>query len=223
MRSLSPGEPPVLGSRKIPGSRKGPGSVRPGIIADQQSTILLSRQQYTAMQSFPRRRESRKGWMPDQVRHDIILETTIATDWRNRSVRWAGVGLRLRRGIGVRWNGRWAPRARPIFPQRPSPAPARFSTWTSSAWRARGQRSADQRRTLQLAVLTFEIAAFEALNKLDALDPAVIAGHSLGEYGAIDASGALGLEEILTLVRSRARLTRKPSRRAVAPWPPSSA
>jgi [acyl-carrier-protein] S-malonyltransferase len=69
-----------------------------------------------------------------------------------------------------------------------------------------GPREAlDQTVNTQLAVLTFEIAAFEALKELHALDPAVIAGHSLGEYGAIYASGALGLEEILTLVRSRAK------------------
>jgi [acyl-carrier-protein] S-malonyltransferase len=69
-----------------------------------------------------------------------------------------------------------------------------------------GPREAlDQTVNTQLAVLTFEIAAFDALKELHALDPAVIAGHSLGEYGAIYASGALGLEEILTLVRSRAK------------------
>jgi [acyl-carrier-protein] S-malonyltransferase len=69
-----------------------------------------------------------------------------------------------------------------------------------------GPREAlDQTVNTQLAVLTFEIAAFETLKELNALDPAVIAGHSLGEYSAIYASGALGLEEILTLVRSRAK------------------
>jgi [acyl-carrier-protein] S-malonyltransferase len=69
-----------------------------------------------------------------------------------------------------------------------------------------GPREAlDQTVNTQLAVLTFEIAAFETLKERNALDPAVIAGHSLGEYGAIYAAGALGLEEILTLVRSRAK------------------
>jgi [acyl-carrier-protein] S-malonyltransferase len=69
-----------------------------------------------------------------------------------------------------------------------------------------GPREAlDQTVNTQLAVLTFEIAVFETLKELNNLNPAVVAGHSLGEYSAIYASGALGLEEILTLVRSRAK------------------
>jgi [acyl-carrier-protein] S-malonyltransferase len=69
-----------------------------------------------------------------------------------------------------------------------------------------GPREAlDQTVNTQLAVLTFEIAAFETLRELNVLTPAVVAGHSLGEYSAIYASGALGLEEVLTLVRSRAK------------------
>ncbi len=63
----------------------------------------------------------------------------------------------------------------------------------------------DQTVNTQLAVLTFEIAALETLSSLCELEPAVIAGHSLGEYSAIYASGALGLEEILPLVRLRAK------------------
>ena len=67
------------------------------------------------------------------------------------------------------------------------------------------RKALDQTVNTQLAVLTFEIAAFETLRELNVLDPAVVAGHSLGEYSAIYASGALGLEEVLTLVRSRAK------------------
>ena len=63
----------------------------------------------------------------------------------------------------------------------------------------------DQTVYTQLAVLTFEIAAFETLREFNVLTPAAVAGHSLGEYSAVYASGALGLEEILTLVRSRAK------------------
>ena len=64
----------------------------------------------------------------------------------------------------------------------------------------------DLNRTVntQLAVLTFEIAAYETLRERTFLNPAVIAGHSLGEYSAVYAAGALDLEEVLTLVRSRA-------------------
>lgn len=64
----------------------------------------------------------------------------------------------------------------------------------------------DRTVNTQLAVLVFEIAAYEALRNRCGLNPAAIAGHSLGEYSAIYAAGALGLEEVLTLVRSRAQL-----------------
>lgn len=63
----------------------------------------------------------------------------------------------------------------------------------------------DQTVNTQLAVLTFEIAVLETLRGLCELEPTVIAGHSLGEYSAIYASGAIGLEEILPLVRLRAK------------------
>ena len=63
----------------------------------------------------------------------------------------------------------------------------------------------DRTVNTQLAVLIFEIAALEAMRKLDVMEPAVAAGHSLGEYSAIYASGALGLEDALALVRARAK------------------
>ncbi len=63
----------------------------------------------------------------------------------------------------------------------------------------------DQTVNTQLAVLVFEIAAYETLRKRYGFTPAAIAGHSLGEYSAIYAAGALGLEDVLRLVRSRAR------------------
>jgi [acyl-carrier-protein] S-malonyltransferase len=63
----------------------------------------------------------------------------------------------------------------------------------------------DQSVNTQLAVLTFEIAAFETVRELDVLHPAVIAGHSLGEYSAIYASGALELDDVLRLVHARAK------------------
>jgi len=63
----------------------------------------------------------------------------------------------------------------------------------------------DQTVNTQLAVLVFEIAAYEALRKRHSFTPAAIAGHSLGEYSALYAAGALGLEEVLTLVHARAR------------------
>jgi [acyl-carrier-protein] S-malonyltransferase len=63
----------------------------------------------------------------------------------------------------------------------------------------------DQTVNTQIAVLTFEIAAYETLRELNVLTPAVIAGHSLGEYSAVYASGALELEQVPPLVRARAK------------------
>jgi len=63
----------------------------------------------------------------------------------------------------------------------------------------------DRTVNTQLAVLTFEVAALETLRALIPLKPSVLAGHSLGEYSALYASGALGLEDVLKLVRARAR------------------
>lgn len=63
------------------------------------------------------------------------------------------------------------------------------------------------RRTVntQLAVFIFEVAVYETLRERNVLNPTVVAGHSLGEYSAVYAAGALDLEEILMLVRSRAK------------------
>lgn len=63
----------------------------------------------------------------------------------------------------------------------------------------------DQTVNTQLAVLVFEIAAYEALRKRHGFTPAAMAGHSLGEYSALYAAGALGFKEVLTLVRARAK------------------
>jgi [acyl-carrier-protein] S-malonyltransferase len=56
----------------------------------------------------------------------------------------------------------------------------------------------------QIAVLTFEMALYALLQKRLPVEPVVMAGHSLGEYAALHASGALGFSEVLTLVRARA-------------------
>jgi [acyl-carrier-protein] S-malonyltransferase len=58
-------------------------------------------------------------------------------------------------------------------------------------------------RNTQPALLTVSIAAWEALRPhLDA-DPVAAAGHSLGEYSALVAAGALGFEDAVRAVRLR--------------------
>lgn len=65
-----------------------------------------------------------------------------------------------------------------------------------------------QTRFTQPALLTHEIACYAALTSLagEALQPALAAGHSLGEYAALVAAGALSFEAALRLVRARGEL-----------------
>ena len=63
-------------------------------------------------------------------------------------------------------------------------------------------------RFTQPALLTHSIASLEAFRDQtdDRLKPAITAGHSLGEYSALVAAGALGFEDALSLVRQRGEL-----------------
>jgi [acyl-carrier-protein] S-malonyltransferase len=56
----------------------------------------------------------------------------------------------------------------------------------------------------QIAILTAEIAAWRAFSEQAAARPFVMAGHSLGEYAALHAAGAVGLRDVLSLVHRRA-------------------
>lgn len=58
----------------------------------------------------------------------------------------------------------------------------------------------------QPCILTTEIAMLRALYSLYELSPACFGGHSLGEYTALVASGALPLQEVLKIVHLRGRL-----------------
>jgi [acyl-carrier-protein] S-malonyltransferase len=57
----------------------------------------------------------------------------------------------------------------------------------------------------QPAILAASIAAFRALESSGGPAPAFVAGHSLGEYSALVASGVLNLSDALRTVRARGR------------------
>jgi [acyl-carrier-protein] S-malonyltransferase len=59
-----------------------------------------------------------------------------------------------------------------------------------------------QTAVTQPAILTHAVAVFEVL-KARGVAPSVAAGHSLGEYAALVAAGALTLEDAVVLVRRR--------------------
>lgn len=57
----------------------------------------------------------------------------------------------------------------------------------------------------QPAILTTSIALLRMLEEQGPVAPAFVAGHSLGEYSALVAAGALGLEDAVRLVHARGR------------------
>ena len=67
----------------------------------------------------------------------------------------------------------------------------------------------------QPAILTTSLALFAAAIESSALDqrPAVLAGHSLGEYTALVVAGAISFEDALRLVRERGRLMEEAGKR----------
>jgi len=56
----------------------------------------------------------------------------------------------------------------------------------------------------QVATLTLEIAAWRVLEQTLSLRPSAMAGHSLGEYGALCAAGSLSFSDALQIVQARA-------------------
>ena len=56
----------------------------------------------------------------------------------------------------------------------------------------------------QVATLTLEIAAWRVLEQGLPVRPSAMAGHSLGEYGALCAAGVLSFSDALQIVRTRA-------------------
>lgn len=57
----------------------------------------------------------------------------------------------------------------------------------------------------QPAILATSVAVLRAIGERAELEPAYVAGHSLGEYTALVAAGALSLEDALALVHARGR------------------
>ena len=55
----------------------------------------------------------------------------------------------------------------------------------------------------QPAILTVSVAAFRAMREAGIAAPAFVAGHSLGEYSALVAAGALNLTDAVRTVRAR--------------------
>lgn len=58
----------------------------------------------------------------------------------------------------------------------------------------------------QPCILTTETAMFRAFRELTGLDPALFAGHSLGEFTALVAAGVLSLTDAVRIVQERGRL-----------------
>jgi [acyl-carrier-protein] S-malonyltransferase len=61
----------------------------------------------------------------------------------------------------------------------------------------------------QPAILTASIAALRVLEAETPLRPTWVAGHSLGEYSALVAAGALGFADAVRVVRERGRLMQR--------------
>ncbi len=79
--------------------------------------------------------------------------------------------------------------------------------WSVSAtcWNGPDERLNDTRQT-QPCLVTTSIAALRALEERAPLDPAFVAGHTVGEYAALVAAGVLDLAAALRLVSRRAEL-----------------
>ncbi len=67
------------------------------------------------------------------------------------------------------------------------------------------QEALDLTVNTQTAVLTVDIAAWLAFSGRMTTTPIIMAGHSLGEYAALYAAGAVDLRDVLALVHLRAK------------------
>jgi len=67
------------------------------------------------------------------------------------------------------------------------------------------QESLDQTVNTQTTVLTVNVAAYRIFEKETGIRPIVMAGHSLGEYSALYAAGAISFADALSLVHARGK------------------
>jgi len=71
----------------------------------------------------------------------------------------------------------------------------------------------NQTKICQPAILTVSITAYEVLAAEYGIAPAILAGHSLGEYSGLVAAGALSFEDGLQLVEKRANFMSEASQK----------
>jgi [acyl-carrier-protein] S-malonyltransferase len=76
---------------------------------------------------------------------------------------------------------------------------------SGTCWDGPAERLADTRQT-QPCLLTTSVAAYRALGERVDVEPALVAGHSVGEYAALVAAGVLDFAASLRLVARRAEL-----------------
>ena len=76
---------------------------------------------------------------------------------------------------------------------------------SGTCWEGPAERLNDTRQT-QPCLLTTSVAAHRALSERADLEPALVAGHSVGEYAALVAAGVLDFAAALRLVARRAQL-----------------
>lgn len=69
-----------------------------------------------------------------------------------------------------------------------------------------GDRLFNDTRSVHIAVTAYAILVFEWLKKEQKIDPAILAGHSLGEISALICSGAVSVEDGLKLADARGKL-----------------
>ncbi|ALE52227.1 ACP S-malonyltransferase [Candidatus Thioglobus autotrophicus] len=78
-----------------------------------------------------------------------------------------------------------------------------FDLWTLTQ---NDQEALNQTQNTQPAMLAAGVATYRALTSETDLSPVCMAGHSLGEYSALVAAGALNFSDGISLVRTRAQL-----------------